>query len=118
MSQNEDPSTGGVYTSENIQLEDSSNVKMVTVDTSTPSTTYDGQHWIDTTENPPEVNIRDETNTQWMTREITDYESIAQTIPTVTPRKNGMLVVVYNTDTTVTTLLAFSGNTWVGVDDQ
>jgi len=93
------------------------NQKTFYVGSGAPSTTYDGQPWVDISTDPPVLKFYDDTNSQWMEYRPVYYETQvgAWADPSTSNVGNGTLVVVYNSDQSGTRLYAYSNNAWVNL---
>jgi len=97
------------------------NKKSVYIGAGAPGTPYDGQVWVNTTTDPPILEIYDNDNTQWMVYNPTYYETQsveAWASPTVTPVTNGTIVIKYNSHAAVlaTRIYIYSNSAWTYVD--
>jgi len=117
MTENIDHETGGTFVSEDVITEQCGNTKMILVQGAAPDNAYDGQIHIDTDDDPPSVKVYDATNTAWMSRTRTHYEShaVAFQKPTSTPIINGDLVLKYDSENLDTYLYMRSNSDWYAI---
>jgi len=93
------------------------NQKTIYIGTGAPSTVYDGQLWVDTSENPPLLKIYDATNTMWLELRPIWYEtqSGSWADPSTSPVIDGTLAIVYNSTQGATRLYARANNNWYNI---
>jgi len=118
MSENLDHETGGTFANEDIVTAQSGNTKFITVQSAAPTTNYDGSIFIDTDNNPPYLNIRDATNTQWMEHHSREYTTATQTRwPVVYGQlySNGNIISQYDSSLSKTKLHVKANGIWWGV---
>jgi len=125
MSENLDHETGGTFATDDVYTEQCMNTKTIIIQSAEPSTKYDGQHWIDTDDDPPHVQGYDETNTQWMTYFPQYYISGAEGYKPPTDTSNGgyitadgTLSVQYDSTNTVTRLYFRGNSEWYGIEES
>ena len=120
MAENTNHETGGSFVNEDVITEMCANTKMILIASSGPANTYDGQIWNDTSEDPPVTKVRDETNTAWMTRRKSTYESAAggnltyPDTPDDFPVVNGSIVIKRNTDLSASFIYVRADESWYG----
>jgi len=113
VSENLNHETGGVIVDEDIYTEECCNTKLIIVQSAEPSTTYDGQHWIDTDDDPPLLRTRDETNSQWMTHYRREYETGHASLPDINDNViNGMMTVEWDSIDSKAALWVRANNWW------
>jgi len=94
------------------------NSKTIYVGSGAPSTTYDGQFWVDISTDPPVLKLYDDTNSQWMQYHPVYYETQAGAWanPSVTPVSNGTMVILYNSTQDDTRLYVYANDSWHNLD--
>lgn len=113
MSENLDHTSGGTFATDDIIDQQTANTKFINIQASAPSPSYDGQPWVDTDDDPVIIRVMDKTNTQWMTYEGIRYVSSTALDPSPDVYTVGELVILYNTGTSKSQLIAASNNGWV-----
>ena len=127
MSENTDHETGGTFVDEDVVTEQCSNIKFPIIQSSVPSSVFDGQVFIDTDDDPQKIQVYDNTNTAWVSNYPQWYETITDELDNVNPAKTpvirGTLVVQYNSTTGKSYLYVYvnsgySSSEWVARSDS
>lgn len=118
MSENNDHETGGTTEYDDIWSEPACNTKLVIVSTTAPTNKYDGQRWLDTSEDPPVLKTYDETNNDYVERDATYYETGHNDLPGITKYRNGLMVVEWDATDGKASLWVRSNNWWWALRDS
>ena len=99
MSENTNPEEGGIYATGDVINAVSANTKTIYIDTTNPTIEYNGEVWIDSSENPPILKNYNSAETIWQTHPGIESKAITmeRTPDEYTiPSNSGHIVVQHN----------------------